>query len=103
MTTVYNKFLENREERLDTVLPAHPAPGYPGVSSRPGRLYLQRALQAVNSLSEQYATAGYGHGHRIAVMLDNRADFFLHLLALNKLGVSVVPVNSASCPVKSTT
>ena len=57
-----------------------------------------QALQAVNSLSEQYAGAGYGHGQRIAVMLDNRAGFFLHFLALNKLGASVVPVNSGFLP-----
>ena len=57
-----------------------------------------RALQEINSLSERYAAAGYGHGHRIALMPDNRADFFLHFLALNKLGVSVVPVNSGFLP-----
>ena len=57
-----------------------------------------QALQAVNTLSEQYAGAGYGYGQRVAVMLDNRAEFFLHFLALNKLGASVVPVNSGFLP-----
>ena len=57
-----------------------------------------QALQAANVLSEQYAGAGYGYGQRVAVMLDNRAEFFLHFLALNKLGASVVPVNSGFLP-----
>ena len=56
------------------------------------------ALRAVDDLSARYAGAGYGRGMRIAVMLDNRAEFFLHFLALNKIGVSVVPVNSGFRP-----
>ena len=35
----------------------------------------------------------FGHGHRVALMLENRPAFFFHWLALNSLGVSVVPVN----------
>jgi acyl-CoA synthetase (AMP-forming)/AMP-acid ligase II len=52
------------------------------------------ALEKIILLSEQYQSAGFGHGQRIALVLDNRADFFLHFQALNKIGVSVVPVNS---------
>jgi acyl-CoA synthetase (AMP-forming)/AMP-acid ligase II len=52
------------------------------------------ALEEINSLSEHYKLAGYGHGQRIALVLDNRAEFFVHFQALNKIGVSVVPVNS---------
>ena len=59
---------------------------------------MQRRCKAVNALSEQYAEAGYGHGMRVALMLDNRAEFFLHFLALNKLGISIVPVNSSFLP-----
>ena len=40
-----------------------------------------------------YAAAGYGHGQRVAILLENRPDFLIHWLALNALGVSVVPVN----------
>lgn len=50
-----------------------------------------RALVA--HLRERYATAGYGPGHRVALLLENRPAFFLHYLALNALGASVVPVN----------
>ena len=40
-----------------------------------------------------YHDAGYGPGHRVGLMLENRPSFFLHWLALNQLGVSVVPLN----------
>lgn len=51
------------------------------------------ALAAVTALRERYRAAGYGVGHRVALMLDNRPAHVLHLLALNGLGVSQVPVN----------
>ncbi len=54
----------------------------------------KEALYEINELSEHYKKAGYGHGQRVATLFDNRAEFFLHFQALNKLGVSVVPVNS---------
>lgn len=50
----------------------------------------------VADLREVYAAAGYGHGHRIALMFDNRPTFVVHWLALNGLGASVVPVTQDS-------
>ncbi|MET0859186.1 MAG: AMP-binding protein [Telluria sp.] len=52
------------------------------------------ALGTVTNLVQAYAAAGYGHGHRAGLMLENRPAFFLHWLALNALGVSVVPINT---------
>jgi len=37
--------------------------------------------------------AGYGHGHRIAVLLENRPSVLLLKIAFNTLGVSWVPIN----------
>jgi acyl-CoA synthetase (AMP-forming)/AMP-acid ligase II len=48
---------------------------------------------------EQRATelhrAGYRPGHRVALALDNRPEFFVHFLALARLGASVVPLNAS--------
>ena len=44
-------------------------------------------------LKDAYATAGYGHGHRVALLFENRPEFFFHYLAVNALGCGVVPVN----------
>jgi crotonobetaine/carnitine-CoA ligase len=57
--------------------------------------YGEVATQAAG-LRETYAAAGYGHGHRIALMFDNQPTFVVHWLALNGLGISVVPVNQDS-------
>ena len=51
------------------------------------------ADRAVSGLRAAYAAAGYGCGHRVGLLLENRPAFFLHWLALNGLGVSVVPIN----------
>lgn len=40
-----------------------------------------------------YQRAGYGPGHRVALLLENRIEHFVHKLALNAIGVSCVPVN----------
>jgi acyl-CoA synthetase (AMP-forming)/AMP-acid ligase II len=47
----------------------------------------------VARLRDAYAAAGYGHGHRAGLLLLNRPEFLFHFIALNGLGVSVVPVN----------
>jgi acyl-CoA synthetase (AMP-forming)/AMP-acid ligase II len=50
-------------------------------------------LSRVEQLRGAYERAGYGHGHRVATLLDNRPEYLLHKLALNELGVSVAPIN----------
>ncbi|MEO7338779.1 MAG: AMP-binding protein, partial [Caldimonas sp.] len=52
------------------------------------------ASHAVAALRERYAAAGYGHGHRVGLMLENRPAFLFHWFALNALGASVVPINA---------
>jgi crotonobetaine/carnitine-CoA ligase len=51
------------------------------------------ALEEVIRLRDRYAAAGYGHGHRVAILLENRPEFLFHYLALNALGVAIVPIN----------
>ncbi|MDQ0315445.1 AMP-binding protein [Amorphus orientalis] len=50
-------------------------------------------LHRVDALADRYRAAGYGPGHRVALLLENRPAHFLHWLALNSIGASVVPVN----------
>jgi acyl-CoA synthetase (AMP-forming)/AMP-acid ligase II len=58
------------------------------------RTWTYREAQVqIERLAVQYAAAGYGHGHRAGLLLLNRPEFLFHWLALNGLGVSVVPIN----------
>src|SRR5262249_11599593 len=79
------------------------APGNPFLCAPPaaGRAYHPNGVEfsygqtreATLALRETYAAAGYGHGHRVALLLENRPEFFFHYLALNALGVGIVPIN----------
>jgi acyl-CoA synthetase (AMP-forming)/AMP-acid ligase II len=63
-----------------------------GIPSGPVRWDQARA--EVDRLRAAYASAGWGHGHRVGLLLENRPAFLYHWFALNALGVSVVPINS---------
>jgi crotonobetaine/carnitine-CoA ligase len=93
MQTVSDAFMATAEAAPDNVfLCAPPAPGrayHPdGVEFTYGQ-----SRDAVRELRELYAAAGYGHGHRVALLLENRPEFLFHYLALNALGASIVPIN----------
>lgn len=67
----------------------------PGAADRaPVTLTYGAAEQEIEALVSQLAASGYRSGHRVALVLDNRPEFFLYFLALNRLGCSVVPVNA---------
>jgi acyl-CoA synthetase (AMP-forming)/AMP-acid ligase II len=53
----------------------------------------REVAERVEQLRQAYARAGYGHGHRAGLLLLNRPEFLWHWLALNRLGVSIVPIN----------
>ncbi|HLB85163.1 MAG TPA: AMP-binding protein, partial [Steroidobacteraceae bacterium] len=53
----------------------------------------REAAGEVERLRAAYASAGYGPGQRVGLLLFNRPEFLFHWLALNALGVSVVPIN----------
>jgi acyl-CoA synthetase (AMP-forming)/AMP-acid ligase II len=52
------------------------------------------AGREVRRVQSRYQAAGFGHGHRAGLLLGNRPEFLVHWLALNALGVSVVPINA---------
>jgi acyl-CoA synthetase (AMP-forming)/AMP-acid ligase II len=60
----------------------------------PGAVTYSEAASQIAQLRARYAAAGYGTGHRVGLMLNNRPSFFFHWLALNALGSAVVPLNS---------
>ncbi len=45
------------------------------------------------TLASAWQQAGYGPGHRVATLLENRPEYVLHKLALNGLGACCVPIN----------
>jgi acyl-CoA synthetase (AMP-forming)/AMP-acid ligase II len=47
----------------------------------------------VEQLAGIYRQAGYGVGHRLATLLENRPEYVFHKLALNSIGVCCVPIN----------
>lgn len=61
---------------------------------RAGAIAWDEAAAEVERLRAAYAAAGYGHGHRVGLLLENRPAFLLHWFALNALGVSAVPINA---------
>ncbi|MGI9426315.1 MAG: AMP-binding protein [Hyphomicrobiaceae bacterium] len=72
------------------IVPRDPDRAY----DRDGRMItFAEAGAAVDRYATLLSKAGYGYGHRIAVLLENRAENLLVKLACAKLGVSWVPVN----------
>ena len=47
----------------------------------------------VEKRKAHYAAAGYGSGHRVAILFDQRPEFIFHHFALNALGCSTVPIS----------
>lgn len=66
----------------------------------PGPLTLKygETLTWIDEQVERYRDAGYRAGMRVALLLENRPEFFVHFFALNALGISVVPLNADSRP-----
>ena len=93
LATVYDCFMSAHERWPDrpvlNVLPetalAYAIPA--------GDITYAAAMHRVNDLAGRLQRAGIGEGMRVALLLENRPDYFLIWLALNKLRASVVPIN----------
>ncbi len=89
------------DDAFQAVADDNPALPCVAIPSSPGRDYAPTGLEwtygelagHVQRAAETYSAAGYGHGHRVALLLENRPEFMVHFLALNRLGVCVVPIN----------
>jgi acyl-CoA synthetase (AMP-forming)/AMP-acid ligase II len=58
-----------------------------------GEVSYGEARTRIAALTGAYRAKGYGAGHRVGILMENRPGFFLHWFALNALGVSLVPIN----------
>ena len=58
-----------------------------------GEIGYGEAFARIAALTDAYRAKGYGRGHRVGILMENRPGFFLHWFALNALGVSLVPIN----------
>jgi acyl-CoA synthetase (AMP-forming)/AMP-acid ligase II len=58
-----------------------------------GEITYRQAEARITALIEACRAKGYGPGHRVGILLENRPAFFLHWFALNALGASLVPIN----------
>ncbi len=73
------------------IIPANSARAY----AKEGlELSYDDCAQSVKELMLRYQHAGYGVGHRVGLLLENRPEHFLHKLAMNALGICCVPLNS---------
>jgi len=92
-TTVYEAFMATAATAPDNAfLVVPPAPGRAYHPDGVELTYARTRAEVVR-MRELYAAAGYGHGHRVALLLENRPEFFFHYLALNSLGCGIVPIN----------
>ena len=77
-------------DRPFLVAPVNPARSY---SPEGQTLTYAEVAESVQDLMQRYRQAGYGVGHRVGLLLENRLEHFLHKLAMNALGMCCVPLN----------
>lgn len=58
-----------------------------------GEISYRAMLERIERWRAAFASRGYGEGHRVGLLLQNRPVFVELWFALNALGVSVVPIN----------
>jgi acyl-CoA synthetase (AMP-forming)/AMP-acid ligase II len=92
-TTITEAFAETVAKHGTRPFLAVPANGARGYLPEGFEITYIEAASQIAALSAAYRAAGYGNGHRVATLLENRPEYVLHKLALNGLGVCCVPIN----------
>jgi crotonobetaine/carnitine-CoA ligase len=93
METVFEAFAATTDRSPEAPFFCVPAAAGRDYLPGGGEFSYREFFDAALDLAQRYRAAGYGHGHRAALLMENRPEFFQHFLALNVLGVSIVPVN----------
>ncbi len=94
-TTVYSAFVEAVRQHAERPFLRAPASATRGYSGSAIEYTYASTLQAVARLRLLYGRLGLKPGDRVALAFDSRLDVYLHLLALNAEGASIVPLNMA--------
>ena len=92
-TTIDQAFAAAATRFSENVFLVSPANSNRAYDPQGREIRYSEALAEVNRLRELYQSAGYGMGHRIGLLLENRLEHLLHKLAINSLGACCVPVN----------
>ncbi|MEW6642867.1 MAG: AMP-binding protein [Pseudomonadota bacterium] len=92
-TTIGGAFARAAEAYTSRPFLAAPAGAHRSYHPQGYEIDFATAAREVRRLCDLYRAHGFGHGHRVAMLLDNRPEHFLHKLALNTLGISCVPIN----------
>ncbi|QNP50105.1 AMP-binding protein [Diaphorobacter aerolatus] len=92
-TTIGEALQAAVERYADNSLLAVPANPQRGYAQQGVEISYRDAGRQIAELARVYADAGYGLGHRVALLLESRPEHMLHKLALNTLGICCVPIN----------
>jgi acyl-CoA synthetase (AMP-forming)/AMP-acid ligase II len=92
-STIGETFFRAAERYADSAFLAVPANATRAYDSAGSEITYGQAANSVRLLMQLYAAAGYGAGHRVSLLIENRPEHMLHKLAMNALGVCCVPLN----------
>lgn len=93
-STVYHAFCRTVDRNPQAAFIHIPAAAAASYAKGAVDLSYGEAARLVELLIPRYRGSGLKPGQRAALLLDNRIEFFVHWLALNALGVSIVPLNA---------
>ena len=96
--TVFAAFLDSASNFPDRPMLALPPTTGEIYGTGPVELSFRDVHKQSEVLIERYAASGLGIGDRVALMLENRPEFFAHFLSLNSLGVSIGPLHQEMPP-----
>lgn len=94
--TIPDAFFEAVRLYADHPFLAVPANAARAYSPAGTEISYREAGAGVRKLTDSYRAAGYGVGHRIGLLIENRPEHLLHKLAINAIGACCVPLNADS-------